>query len=90
MSDIYAALEIGTTRTLLAIGESTANGRLSITAHASIPSAGVRKSQILNITHATQSIKSVLHEVEKKQAEAGSDITIGNAYLVVSGQHRPI
>lgn len=87
MSDIYAALEIGTTRTVLAVGESTANGRLAITAHAEIPSAGVRKSQILNITHATQSIKSVLHDVEKKQAEAGSDITIGNAFLVVSGQH---
>ena len=87
MSDIYAALEIGTTRTLLAIGESTANGRLSITCHAEIPSTGVRKSQILDINQATQSIKGVLHAIEKKQSEVGSDITIGNAYLVVSGQH---
>ena len=87
MSDIYAALEIGTTRTLLAVGESTANGRLAITCHAAIPSTGVRKSQILDINQATQSIKGVLHAIEKKQSEKGVDITISNAFLVVSGQH---
>ena len=87
MSDIYAALEIGTTRTLLAIGETSASGRLKVTCHAEIPSTGVRKSQILDINQATHSIRGVLHEIEKKQSEAGSDITIGNAFLVVSGQH---
>jgi cell division protein FtsA len=87
MSDIYAAIEIGTTRTLLAVGEPAANGRLCVTCHAEIPSTGVRKSQILDINQATQSIKGVLHAIEKKQSEIGSDITIGNAFLVVSGQH---
>jgi cell division protein FtsA len=87
MSDIYAALEIGTTRTMLAIGEASSNGRLKLTCHAEIPSTGVRKSQILDINQATQSIKGVLHAIEKKQSDAGSDITIGNAFLVVSGQH---
>ncbi|MBO4709793.1 MAG: cell division protein FtsA [Kiritimatiellae bacterium] len=87
MSNFYAALEIGTTRTVLAIGEDDASGRLKITCHAEIPSTGVRKSQILDITQATSSIKSVLHKIEEKQSEAGSSITLGNAYLVVSGQH---
>ena len=87
MSNFYAALEIGTTRTVLAIGEDDASGRLKITCHAEIPSTGVRKSQILDITQATSSIKSVLHAIEKKQSEAGSTIMLGNAYLVVSGQH---
>ena len=87
MSDIYAALEIGTTRTLLAIGEAGTSGRIKLTCHASIPSTGVRKSKILDIKQATQAIKGVLYAIEKKQSEAGSDITIGNAYLVVSGQH---
>ena len=87
MSDIYAAIEIGTTRTLLAVGEENPNGRLTVTCHAEIPSTGVRKSQILDINQATQSIKGVLHSIEKKQAESGTDITIGNAFLVVSGQH---
>ena len=87
MSNFYAAIEIGTTRTVLAIGEEEPGGRLKITCHAEIPSTGVRKSQILDINQATSSIKSVLHAIEKKQSEAGSSITLGNAYLVVSGQH---
>ena len=87
MSNFYAAIEIGTTRTVLAIGEEESDGRLKITCHAEIPSTGVRKSQILDIKQATSSIKSVLYAIEKKQSDAGSKITLGNAYLVVSGQH---
>ena len=87
MGHLYAALELGTTRTVLAIAEAEAGKRLKITCHAEIPSSGVRKSQILNIPDATQSIRSVLREIEKRQDEAGSKVTIGNAYLVVSGQH---
>ena len=87
MSNFYAAIEIGTTRTVLAIGEDEPGGRVKITCHAEIPSTGVRKSQILDINQATTSIRSVLRAIEKKQSEAGSTITLGNAYLVVSGQH---
>ena len=87
MTDFHAAIEIGTTRTILAIGETTADGRLKVSCHAEIPSTGVRKSQILDINQATTSIKSVLHEIERKQTEAGSSIMLGNAFLVVSGQH---
>lgn len=87
MSNIYAALEIGTTRTVLAIGETDGSGRLRVTSHAEIPSTGVRKSQILDISQATQSIRSVLHDIEKRQDAKESKITIGNAFLVVSGQH---
>ena len=87
MNNIYAALEIGTTRTVLAIGECETGGRLKITCHAEIPSTGVRKSQILDIPQATQSIRSVLHEIEKKQEAQGAKITIGNAFLAVSGQN---
>ena len=87
MNNIYAALEIGTTRTVLAIGECESGGRLKVTCHAEIPSTGVRKSQILDIPQATQSIRSVLHEIEKRQEALGSKITIGNAFLAVSGQH---
>ena len=87
MNNIYAALEIGTTRTVLAIGESENGGRLKVACHAEIPSTGIRKSQILDINQATQSIRSVLQQIERKQDEAGAKITVGNAFLVVSGQH---
>ena len=87
MNNIYAALEIGTTRTVLAIGESENGGRLKVTTHAEIPSVGIRKSQILDIQQASQSIRSVLQQIERKQDEVGAKITVGNAFLVVSGQH---
>ena len=87
MNNIYAALEIGTTRTVLAIGESENGSRLKVSCLAEIPSTGVRKSQILDISQATQSIRSVLQKVEKLQSENGSKLTIGNAVLAVSGQH---
>lgn len=87
MSNIHAALEIGTTRTVLATGETHNGGRLKITCHAEIPSTGVRKSQILDISQATQSIRSVLREIENRNDAAGSTITIANALLAVSGQH---
>lgn len=87
MSNLYAALEIGTTRTVLAIAEAEPGKRLKITSHAEIPSSGVRKSQILSIPDATQSIRSVLREIEKNQLDQGSKVTIANAFLAVSGQH---
>ena len=85
MSDLYAALEIGTTRTVLAVGEMDNAGRLKITSHAEIPSTGVRKSQILDINQATQSIRSVLQKTASIQSEQGSKVTIGNVFLAVSG-----
>lgn len=87
MGSIYAALEIGTSRTVLAVGEGSRGGRLKVLCHADIHSTGVRKSQILDIPQATQSIRSVLHEIERRQDASGTKITIRNAFLAVSGQH---
>lgn len=87
MNDLFAALEIGTSRTVLAIGESSSSGRLKVTCHAEIPSAGVRKSQILDIQQATQSIRAVLQKIETIQSESGSKVTIGNVILAINGQH---
>lgn len=87
MTNIYAAIEIGTTRTVLAVGEAETGGRLRVACHAEIPSTGVRKSQIFDIAQVTQSIRSVLREVERKQSETGDTLTIYNAFPVVSGPH---
>ncbi len=87
MTNIYAALEIGTTRTVLAVGEAETGGRLKVTCHAEIPSSGVRKSQIMNINNSTQSIRSVIRQVEEKQKKEGSSLSLGWAVLAVSGQH---
>jgi electron transfer flavoprotein alpha subunit len=52
LSDPIAALEIGTSRTMIAIAEPLGPGRISVVAYGDIPSSGVRKSQITDISQA--------------------------------------
>ena len=78
--DPIAALEIGTSNTVLAIGEPEGQSHIRITALGSIPSTGVRKSQIIDIGQASHSIDSVLKRVERDFG-----YSIGHACLAVSG-----
>ena len=80
LSDPIAALEIGTSRTVIAIAEPLGPGRLSIVAHGDIPSSGVRKSQITDIGQAGVSVSSVL-----KRMESEYGYSIGRAALAISG-----
>ena len=80
LSDPIAALEIGTSRTSIAIAEPLGPGRISIVAHGDIPSSGVRKSQITDIGQASVSVASVLKRVESEHG-----YSIGRAALAVSG-----
>ena len=86
MNELYAALEIGTSRTVLAIGGCERDMPLKIACIGDVPSAGVRKSAISNIANATQSIRSALSQIERKLKESGDSVTIGNAYLVLNGR----
>ena len=87
MTNVYAALEIGTSRTVLAVGAAEAGERLKVVAHAQIPSSGVRKSAITNMNHATSSVRSVLNEIERRQIKKDVSLSISNAFLVVNGAH---
>lgn len=87
MANIYAAIEVGTTRTVLAVGEGESTGRVRMIGHTEIPSTNVRKSQILNIADATRSIKSIIQNAEKTLKGSASSLTLCTAYLVVSGHH---
>ncbi len=86
-STVYATLEIGTSRTVLAIGESETGEEMKLVTFASIPSTGVRKSQIIDITQATQSVRSVIGEIERKSKAEGGSIDIANAFLIINGAH---
>ena len=79
-SDPIAALEIGTTNTVIAIAEPLGDGRIRIAAYDSIPSNGVRKSQIIDVAQARYSVASV-----QKKLVAQSDYAVAQAYLVISG-----
>ncbi len=81
-SDPIAALEIGTTNTVIAIARRNGNGRIKIEAVQSIPSIGVRKSQITDLSQAIHSVSAVQKKLEKE-----NDYSIGNCYLAVTGTH---
>lgn len=80
LSAPVAGLEIGTSRTVIAIGEARDDGRIEVTALGSIPSTGVRKSQIIEMTQTRYSIESVLKKLDDQFG-----YTIGHACLAVSG-----
>ena len=84
---VHAALEIGTTRTVMAVGESESGGEITITSIAKIPSTGIRKSVITDIDDATTGIKAILKQIENESKKSGEPIDIANAFLVVNGQH---
>lgn len=87
MKNIYAALEIGTTRTLLAVGAAETGKPLRLLTYAQIPSSGVRKSTITNMSHAISSVRSVLNEIERRQVEKDTSVSIGSAFLLINGAH---
>ena len=84
---VHAALEIGTTRTVMAIGECESGGEIEITSIAKIPSTGIRKSVITDIDDAATGIKALLKQIENESKKQGGSIDIANAFLVVNGQH---
>ena len=81
-SSPIAALEIGTTRTVLAVGELQQNERIRVLGTAEIPTSGVRKSQIVDVSQASAAIASALKAIEQT-ARVNVNVTM----LVVNGPH---
>jgi len=77
-----AALEIGTSRTVICVGESDENGRMRITGVGTYPSTGVRKGQITDLSQASVGVESAA-----KQAEKQADVSIWQVLLAISGGH---
>ncbi len=77
-----AALEIGTTRTVVLIGELDADRRVTVTGRGVYPSTGVRKGQIVDIEQASVGV-----EMAVRQAAEEADVDVGRLLLAVSGGH---
>jgi cell division protein FtsA len=81
-SELIAGLEIGTTRSVLAMAEAVDTNKIKIVAYSSIPSSGVRKSVITQMSQAVYSIESLLKSMSDQWR-----YTVGYAHLVISGPH---
>ena len=76
------AVEIGTTRTVVAVGECDTSGNLNLTTIGTAPTTGVRKGQIVSIDQAESGLSTAL-----RQAEQGGLFTIRQVILAISGAH---
>jgi cell division protein FtsA len=77
-----AALEIGTSRTVVCVGESDGSGRMKITGVGTYPTIGVRKGQMIDLPQARAGVEAAV-----KQAEKQADVSIWQVLLATSGGH---
>lgn len=76
------ALEIGTTKVRVVVAEPRDDDHLNVIGIGECASSGVRKSEIVHLDHAITCVRSALHN-----AEESSNVSIHQAYLLVSGGH---
>lgn len=77
-----AALEIGTTQTVVLVGEVDQAQRIRIIGKGIYPTTGVHKGQVIDLQHAKVGV-----EMAVKQASEESQVDIGRVILSVSGGH---
>ena len=77
-----AALEIGTTRTVVLVGELDQARRVRIIGKGVYPTTGVHKGQVVDLQHARSGV-----EMAVKQASEESQVDIGRVVMAVSGGH---
>src|SRR5476649_1718738 len=80
--NIIAALEVGSTKVAAAVGEIRPDGTLALLGIGEGPSGQVRKCEIVDFEVAQGCVRDALAE-----AEAKTDIVIGEVYLAISGAH---
>jgi cell division protein FtsA len=80
--NFLAVLEIGTTRTVLLIGEPIEGRRVNVLGRGIARTTGVRKGSIIELKQAQAGVETALH-----LAEDAANVTVGEVMLVVSGAH---
>ncbi len=77
-----AALEIGTSRTVVCVGEAGEDGKMRITGIGKYPTTGVRKGQVIDLQQAQLGVDTAAVEAEKM---AGVDVW--QVLMATSGGH---
>ncbi len=81
-SKILVGLEIGTSKTCMVVGETHPNSALTIIGVGEVPSAGVRKGEIVDQSMARQCVCDAW-----QLAQDHADVDILNVFLSVTGEH---
>lgn len=81
-SKIVVGLEIGTTKTCMAVGEIRPDSTATILGIGEVPSAGIRKGEIVDQAMARQCVSDAW-----QLAQDHADVDILNVFLSVTGDH---
>lgn len=82
MDQILVGIDVGTTKICTLVGEVSADDNLRIIGVGTVPSRGIRKGVIVNVSEATQAIRA---SVEKAERISGYDIE--RAHVSLAGAH---
>ena len=78
MSNLVAAIDLGTTKVVCLIGEKTASG-VNILAMSQMPSKGVSRGEVVNIKQVMDSMLPTIREVEEKSGQKIHEVYVGIA-----------
>ncbi|MFZ2655373.1 MAG: cell division protein FtsA [Victivallales bacterium] len=83
---IITAVEIGTSKICVLIGEGSQQGHLSVLAHgeAAVESGAVCKGEIIDMDRVTKSLDEA---IEKAEYSADTEIDSNNLYIAITGSH---
>lgn len=79
---LIVAIDVGTTKICVLVAEKLGDDQFSIIGIGKAPSDGLKKGVVVNIGQTVHSIKMAV-----KEAELMAGITIGSAYVGISGSH---
>jgi cell division protein FtsA len=80
--NIFAGLEIGTTKICVVVAEARHDGTLKVLGVGNAPSRGVRKGEIVDFETAKRCVHDAIVDAEER-----SDVEISEVYLGVTGGH---
>jgi cell division protein FtsA len=80
--NIFAGLEIGTTKICVVVAEARHDGTLKVLGVGNAPSRGVRKGEIVDFETAKRCVHDAIADAEER-----SDVEISEVYLGITGGH---
>jgi len=78
----HVAIDVGTTKVCTLVGRSDADGGVQVIGVGTVPSRGMQKGMVSNLSEEQQVIQSSLRE-----AESQAGIKISSAYVGITGSH---
>jgi len=84
MGNYITAVDFGTTKVAVAVGERSTVG-VRITAYGEAPSRGILRGDVLNIKAVRNTLKSLVEDVEEQMKDRTADFKVSTLYAGIAG-----